>query len=580
MPTPDDPYIKVEYHNGTEWTDITDYMKKKKGFVIEDGGLSEVGRLKLTLKPLDLALGHHIKITADVGQGQHLIFYGRLVKCVARTIGGKSDTYEIEATAHDMLERLVNDTITWEYYKEQKAVYPIIKWSYKSVIEDFLSNPDSSFDTGFTLDCGDQTTSPEMYDPVDGACNFERQSLLEALRTILENIGYDGYLDIQENPVIFVRKIGSIAANPAITLNPPYVFCELENSLDNVINVVHCKGGIDIGVPYDEDRFTERTIERYPNSWVIDNTETESLEDASNEDINETYRKGSYCIKATGQGTFSTLAFHLNIEEVLGAGNYLDMQNRIASLGFVVLANNNERTRIKLEDADGNKIAHFVYNHFPSLTIKQNETAYFSLPTPAGQQGLHIVDPEAEPSADITDNWWFKQGNAFDWSKVSKIYFLFEMYSGTGNPNTVYIDALLGEGGYEIDPFKHPDLNPAVYDQDSVDMYGVRLMWINDSSICSFEQASAEKNRIINNLKDPIPTLKIQTNTAFTWLRPNQCITVNVSQFGISNETWRPAKVIHVYRNGRLRTNLELVKQTDMIPPLWAKQPFLYPFIK
>jgi len=574
MVSADDPYIKVEYHDGTGWQDITDYMKKKKGFVIEDAGLSEVGRLKLTLKCLDLALGHHIKVIADVGQGQHLIFYGRLVKCVARTIGGKSDTCEVEVTAYNMLERLVNDTITWNYYDEQ-APLGEVKWSYKSVIEDFLSNPDSSFDTGFTLDCGDQSTSPEMYQPVDGACNFERQTLLEALRVILETVGYDGYLKISANPIVLVRKLGTMFANPSITLNPPYVHCELANSLDNVMNIIHCKGGMDIGIPSDQDRFTEKTIERYPNSWTVDPEMKGTVSDAPN-DIFGDSKIGDYCIKIeypSETGVVSTTAW-FNPEAVLGTGNYLDMEHRIARVNFLFYLEEDGHVEVYLRDVN-NRTIYYRTEYGP--VFKAGQVHLFDAPTKLG--GADIYDATGTNPAQ--NNKWNAYSedvlNNFDWSQIKQVGIHIDESIGGG---VGYIDGLLFGGAYEIDPFKHPDMNPAVYDEDSVNMYGVRLMWINDTSIRSFEQANAEKTRVLNNLKDPIPTLTIKTNTAFTWLKPNQCITVNVPQFGISNETWRPAKVIHVYRNGRLRTHLELVKQTDMIPPLWAKQPFLYPFIK
>lgn len=461
-------------------------------------------------------------------------------------------------------------------------------WTYRSMIEDFLLVPDSAYNTNFALNA---PSGGLIDNAIDRTCTFERQSLLDAVRSVADRIGYDGWIepDVDGTPTIFLRPFGYLSS--IATLTQPYLQARIKEGLDDVANYILVWGGTDSGIPADGDRWTERAIAKYSpaiwNLWVDgDATATTTLEDVVNTDFtyNGTdFGVGDYCVKATVTTTKRNLWtwIHPAANSETGVST-IDCKNRCTQISFHVVFKGSYPVNqfygdVILIDSSNNRIKYGF----------MNGTQYFNTDIP------YTVEIPVGPEQTIknTSAWplgYWKQilGSSFDWENVEyvEIGCFPTSTSATSETWSMLIDGFQFVGGYEIDPFaSYADLlNPPVKDTSSINTYGVHVLHAQDTAINSFEYAQNEGNRVLSNLKTPIKKLSLVKYALSSRVVPSNIVTVTVPQFGISAEEWR-VKESHYDWNSRRKTiyqTLVLVNKTAPLPPIWAEQPELRPFIK
>jgi hypothetical protein len=170
------------------------------------------------------------------------------------------------------------------------------------------------------------------------------------------------------------------------------------------------------------------------------------------------------------------------------------------------------------------------------------------------------------------DLWYYSSAGTFDWEHVQKVSIRLKI-TGTEAPISDYygfaIDGLQFEGGYEIKPFEwySKTLNPPVQDATSIAAYGMHPIHIQDTTISSFDQAQAEGARVIQNMKDPKPTLSVKkVLPETTQLYPSNVVTVASTEYRIKN-------IVYNWKYGdRKVTNVEygLIGKTAPLPPIWT----------
>jgi hypothetical protein len=124
--------------------------------------------------------------------------------------------------------------------------------------------------------------------------------------------------------------------------------------------------------------------------------------------------------------------------------------------------------------------------------------------------------------------------------------------------------------------------NPPVFDPESIDKYGVHLLHLQDTLINSFEYAQREGERVLANLKNPIPQLEITIPAHTTIIHPSDLVTITIPQYNISAEEWRVMKVRYEWNSERktVHQTLPLTQKTSPLPPIWSQMPELLPLLK
>jgi len=548
MGTVDNPDVYVQYHTGVTWQNI---IQDCKFFDIEDAGILKIPSCKITLfNPSNIPDFYDlVRIFADVRGENDMIFYGRLYKHLDRTLLGTTGKQVLlDLHCRGIGQRLINDTITNPYYDQQQASDPNTRWTFKEVIEDFLAIPDSLYATNITL----EHDSGDILDAVNGACNFDQQTLLDALRVICETIDYDGYIYIDgETAKLKIWDIVSNpqAASPAVTLNHPYTHIDQNYDSDDVKNIIYVFGGVDIGTPA-HDKWTELAMSKYdPDIWEGLSGET-ITDEGSEVKINE------YSIKSTkGTGNFDVRLRIDRTEE-----GTLDLDTKIFQIVFWLHPEAGTSkpmpvdVKIELTDTSDNKIAlgqFAVYKAYGRTVIKKhpqtmimantNEWNEIRVPTPANQN--QEIMPSFHPSL-----WYLIGGSTtFDASQVKycDIKVQDEDNDKVPSQDFIWIDGLVFGGGYEINPFKNPSLYPSpadaygrILDATSINNYGVRTYSHEDRDITSFQQAVDEGVRLLKMLKDAT-RIVTATKKGYTWVKPHQTLTLNASEYGITSQTWR-----------------------------------------
>lgn len=280
MGTPDNPTVFIQFYDEdyTRWREL---ITRCKSFTVKDAGILKIPQATVTFRepPVLPNKGQRLRIQVDtLGESGKLIFYGKISEIGTNPIPATAKKYHT-IVAYGIEKRFKNDTITWKYATEQAAHGEL--WTYKNMIEDFLVLPDSGYDTNITLD----TDNQEILNGVEKGCDFSRATLLNALRKISETIFYDGYIyiDPSDKAQLKYKKLGTLWADPATTLEDPFIGKpELTESIDEIQNYILVWGGADRGYPTDGDKFTERVIAKYaPSIWEA--LDGETIEDSKSD---------------------------------------------------------------------------------------------------------------------------------------------------------------------------------------------------------------------------------------------------------------------------------------------------------
>jgi hypothetical protein len=139
------------------------------------------------------------------------------------------------------------------------------------------------------------------------------------------------------------------------------------------------------------------------------------------------------------------------------------------------------------------------------------------------------------------------------------------------NSPSITTTGLAGQGWLETGE------NPPFIDSSSIALNGVHCMTAQDTLIDSFEYASREKWRLLNNLHLPIPTMDITVPVLSNLVHPSDLVTVTVPQLNITSQLWRMFHIHYEWdtSNKRIYQTLHVTQQTKPLPPLWAQQPEL-----
>ncbi|MFA5307808.1 MAG: hypothetical protein WC365_10225, partial [Candidatus Babeliales bacterium] len=295
--------VDVQYYSDA-WHDLTSYLT---AYQVQELGISEVSHAIVNLESARsdftdfLAAPYKLIRIRNNPSSYYPIFFGYVDDCHVRTLPGTiAERSKISLDLMGYEAKLAQDYITFDYYKHQSAISPLADsnaYSYRDMIEAYLTYPDSTRDgtglsgTGFTVTAANAPTGIDAI--IDGSCNWHKQSLFEATRTVCEHIGYDGYFP-RFTSETFTPTINlyPYSKNSAATLTAPFIEEPEYNygSLNDVANIAFIWGGIDAGIPSDGDRLTEWAVTKYPTypAWTSNALEGNStIADVDNTIISE-----------------------------------------------------------------------------------------------------------------------------------------------------------------------------------------------------------------------------------------------------------------------------------------------------
>jgi len=585
--------------------DVSDYVERLR---IENGGLLRVDNGVLELFGKNSVIGtvasHHNEVSVNItpASSSYNIFHG-FVWDIRKQLVRPPDYVKLTLDVRSIGQRLADDTVTVDYWSLQMALNPLADpdkaWTFRKVINDFLVVPDSGFDTGFTVDAD---TGGNIDNVIDASCTFERQTLLDAIRMICDRIGYDGYIDTDAelNKKVFLRPYDKAST---ATITVPYVDFEWNSgSLDDVVNYVLVWGGVDEGVPK-YDRFTEYGVSKYsPAIWNVEiwygENGTATIQDVTNLSLGiDEWRDSEgngvavndYCVKAEVTDTTFTNRLVAVLEPSLNDNSGVstfDCLSRLTRLNFWIMGRVTSYPnyggisflRIDLTDTSGNTIIYY-YSPKPQISELERDKPYF-ISVPVGTQENILSYSE---SIDFNSWKYSSSTTSFDWENVEKVRISATspfQSSDTGSWWFV-IDGLAFVGGREIDPFaKYADeLCPPKYDSTSISNYGVHLLHHQDTLLDDFDIANNEGNRVLNNLKNPVPTIQFTIPAWSSLLRPSDVITV---QSPIYNDDVRIIGCRYEWnsRNKRIRQTITATNKLNPLPPYWSWEPTLRYLIK
>lgn len=554
MVSEDDPNLEVAWYDSSvpKWVDVTDYLKT---FKVTDAGCLKVPSAQVVLKNKngrftsganEIDSYAKVRIRGDVRGSWDMIFDGRYLDYKGNFT---RKTHDLMLICYDRIgEKTLNDTITASYGSQDEAGHT--SWTLKEVIENFLSNPDSGSATGITLDtdAGDITTVHARQES-----NFLRDSLLDALRRIAERINYDGYFE-ESAGVDYLRfkEAGTVNASPAVTLDHPFIKIEPERSIREIRNHIFPWGGVEIGVPEDADRWTEDGVSKYsPAAWIAHDANSSVADDTG------VYKINTESVKITV--TSGQLGAYLDLSRT--AEGDVDATSRFETLNFWIRHGNvyegGVYIKVKLVDSAANKIAYAggVY------LAKKNNWYEHGLPV-----GTDTPIEASEADGEDLNRWGYVTGSTFNWT-IAEIHF--EL--GLLGKSPFYIDGLWFQGGRKIDPILYPSDNPAKTDSGSITIYGRRVYHHIDETLASILNAGAAADIILGIRKNPFRRITCKKG-AKIWVRPHQVVTLNLSEYGITSESWRPVEIETLWQNKKLRTTFTLVPSTFKLSSYAFKQ--------
>jgi prophage tail gpP-like protein len=550
------PDIYVEYSAEafppTNWENLKTYAVS---FNVKNSGTLKTPESTLVLKNTSgrytgngsLTLGLHklLRVRADVRGTIDTIFYGRIASLDTKNEKQKSEFLTV--TCRGMTQKLLNDSITHDYLDEQTA--STYDRTMKQVIEDLLVYTDTGEASGITLitDTGDITT-------VKAKNNFERETLLDAIKKICEYVGYTGYEEVVGSAInLNLYPYGWQATNPTITigqetddLGNQIISRSFSKNTDDILNHIYVYGGAPLNYP-DSDRFTENG---FAKGWWTAGAGCTVSDDTTHK------CKNLNSIKIVASATFTAEAT-LNLIPTFGAGGLDVKTKKLAQLNFALQQSDNSFYKITLIDTSNREIGYIPNKGIEASLLD----VWFNQQITIGHVSTNNVYQTENVSTGLGYGAW-KGDVAFDWEHVAKIRF----NGGTSQFHTTTdrIDGLCFTGNIEADPRKDPTL--AATDATSISLYGRRLYQYEDDALRSYEAIRPMADQILKSTKDPLIKL-IATVGAKTWVKPNQYLTVNMPIYGISNELYRIVELEYDWttKTKLLRSALSLTPRTQPV---------------
>jgi len=212
MGTENAPDIEVRWFDSNlgTWQDITadvEYFRvESKGVLriptVEIGLYNNNGKYTNTGSANYIDHYSILRVKADVRGVGDTIFLGRVDKHLSKFVGMKADMMPL--IGKGMGEKTLNDTITWGYSDKQEEGEPDTVWTFREVLQDFLGGyhssgvpfmgiPDTGYDMSIVLESAYSATKIDA--KITNALNFDKTPCNDAIRTIAEELQYDGYID-------------------------------------------------------------------------------------------------------------------------------------------------------------------------------------------------------------------------------------------------------------------------------------------------------------------------------------------------------------------------------------------------
>jgi hypothetical protein len=577
--------IKIEYYNTSSWTDITQYVT---GWKAEDHGVSRVKSAvfnvetqRSNISSLLSNVHRLIRIRINPGAWQ-TVFYGYIDNAYYKTIPGViEDRIKANFNGLGAEDRLATDYITRDYYKLQSAMAPYTgenSWTYRKVIQDMLDYPDSrisgfwDYPTGFTLQAAENPNGIDHI--IDSSCSFNAETIFSAIRTILDRIGYDGCCrivneDTSPQPQLIIAPYDKAHV---YTFTSPFKG-EVEyysGSLSDVYNFIFPWGGVDTGVPADNDRFTELVMAKYsPDIWtgeIYNKSQADGgvyvtaggANDVNNNVFSENYRTGVWCLRALAHNS-SNRCLRLK----LTLPTPINMVDRITQIFHTIKFYSSVLytpwyLRVYLQDSSGGVVYRQVSN--PNPPIPQQITWI------RNQEGT--VSVSAGPNT--ANQWTQLAGAEFDWSSIAS--YTVESSYGLNVKDDFdwgfYVDGLQFCGGLKIEPLlPHSAVyNPPAVDQASINSHGLRVLNHKDPDISSFEHAQMEAQRLLSSLKNPVSMLTLPSNPPAVQLYPGDVVLANLNYYRVAgiNYDWMNTDKV-------TRAVYKLTGKTSPLPPIWTQ---------
>jgi hypothetical protein len=558
MPDENNPTIYIEYSDEafppSSWESLKEYALD---FKVTNSGIFRTPLAELILKNTSgrytgngsLTLEPHklLRIRADVRGTIDTLFYGRIANLESSSKRKKAEKLTI--TARGMTQKLLQDTIDKQYLDEQEQEAE--DRTMKQVIEDLLTTPDSGFSTGITLvtDSGDITT-------VKAKHNFDRTTLLDAIKKICEYIGYVGYEEVSGSNInLHLYPYGWQATNPAITIpaneedRKNILERDFSRSLDELYNHIFVWADVIKYFP-NLDKFTENAVEN--GYWTANNDET-TVTDENGDRINNKWVK---IAKLTGIIPHTDAI--LDLTSLFPDGLDIDNKHLTALVFDYYVYEPQGDINITLYDTNDDFITWHGLAHGACC---DNEWWYI-YDIPLGKDHHLTTTPNmTEYTVFIgagQNVWHIPQNGSFNWI-IKKIRFRQYVHAYQGKAFTTRIDGLHFEGSIPVNPIENPELTAS--DQTSINNYGRRIMHQPELTLKDYTLIHTFAEKILETTKNPLYKLTLKYG-AKTWIKPNQYVTVNIPVYAISNEQWRIVEFLHEWS-----TNTKLLRTTFQLTP-------------
>jgi hypothetical protein len=601
------PEIAVETYNGTTWENLTPHVIYVDS---NETGVTRISNCTINFEglrsDLDSLVSNPYRLLRfkfkDPNNNWHTPFFGYINQPHLKTTAGT-----IEARVKGSLDclnfsaLLDADYCTFDYWKLQSAINPQtssdVAWTYRKMLGDILlypdsrrlgANPDPDMTAiDFTIEA--DIDADGLDHVIDSSCTWSQQTIFDVFRTVFDRVGYDGYYTCASESATPKVKVAKFDKAISAVFTAPYLG-EPEyvgGALDTVRNRIYVWGGVDSGVPSDGDRWTEYAANKYtPHIWygetgpTTDGTVTPY--DVSNETIftqNIAYKTGAKCLyfdhtdyNGHASGLTTVVSSVAKLALLFTETQIIDASNRFTSVSFF----------LKVEGG-GESATHTKIGYLHLVDVDNNEIVYgqiFYIAQPHGindfvKEYLIQVPLNEDINGNYTvnpnNNWVYYNGSTtFDWSNILALKVRIDTYFASNKPAQLkfYIDGLQFVGGLAIEPFKpySAELNPPHYDSASKATHGLYVMHHQNSAISSFEQAYAEGERLLTNLKNPIPTLSFcKVPTQLLW--PGQVVSVDGSLQRLKsiNYQWMNS-------DKKLRAKYQSVPRLSQLPPIWTEE--------
>jgi len=546
----------------TAWTDITN---KILSFNVKRAGFLFIPYARLRLENED---GYFTKGTYNVGLNRQIILRAKyhdawyqLIKGRVHEFGEEPTlgTYPIEAETEFLIrsfggQKLLNDTISKNYMNEG--------FSCRQAIDDMLEKPDSGVDTGLRLLTDEGIIHNEL-----APQNFLREKLVDAIKIIADEIGYDGNI-IEEANLIVLKAIATEIASPPVSFYHELLRLKPEFDKDEVHNHIFVWGKEDLGWPVN-DLWCEYGANRFsPAAW--------SGLDANSVITNDTTYKtfGVNAIRVTRKNSTGPIKAILDIQKT----GYIRPQNpvkdtmdltddRFIVLKFKLRPNGFDLTlHLQLYDTAGKKT---TWDAFPS-----------------GYSGGSWASDEAGVDSDCLDergcqaDWIDDPG--FNWGDIAKIHI--GCLDSQAIDSFITIDELIFEGNnWLINPKDKPTYCAAHTDATSINLYERKVHHLTEyqDEIHCFEHAYILGQLYLNVHKNPFKKIKVRSGFK-PWLKPHNVVKLGMPEWGIYNEDWRIIELEHDWNSERkiCYTTVEIVPASWILPTATALKARLGGFLK